>query len=177
VQADLEFDQLVHTVIEPVRRYLNRRTDHATADDITAEVLVVLWRRLSSVPAGAEVPWAIGIARLQLNNFERAERRRNRLVAKIISADAPTDTYTDEDTESDERADEVRSALGRLRRADAEILRLHAWDELTTAQIAIALGISSNAVSIRLHRAKQKFIRQMRNDSEVHGHVQAEGRN
>ena len=177
MQADLDFDQLVHTVIEPVRRYLNRRTDHATADDIAAEVLVVLWRRLSSVPAGDEVPWAIGIARLQLNNFERAERRRQRLVAKIVSTDPPTDTYSDADSASSERDDEVRSALGRLRRADAELLRLHAWDELSIPQIAVALGISTNAVSIRLHRAKQKFIRQMRNDSEVRGHVQAEGRN
>lgn len=177
MQPDLDFDQLVHTVIEPVRRYLNRRTDHATADDIAAEVLVVLWRRISSVPAGAEVPWAIGIARLQLNNFERAERRRQRLVAKIVSADPPTDAYAPADFERDERADEVRAALGRLRRADAELLTLHAWDELSNAQIAVALGISSNAVAIRLHRAKQKFLRQMRNDSAVRGHVQAEGRN
>lgn len=177
MQADLEFDQLVLTVIEPVRRYLNRRTDHATADDIAAEVLVVLWRRLSSVPVGDEVPWAIGIARLQLNNSERAERRRQRLVAKIVSTDAPTAMYTDADTASDERAQEVRAALGRLRRADAEILRLHAWDELSNPQIAVALGITTNAASIRLHRAKQKFIREMRNDPGVRGHVQAEGRN
>ncbi len=56
--ADLE--QVVRTVVEPVRRYLHRRTDGATADDVLGETLVVLWRRLDDVPADP-VPWAIGI--------------------------------------------------------------------------------------------------------------------
>ena len=49
---------------------------------------------------------------------------------------------------------ELHAALARLRPAEAEVLRLWAWEELAPAQIAVVLGISPNAVSIRLHRAK-----------------------
>ena len=51
-----------------VRRYLYRRLVGAadpasTADDLTADVLVIAWRRRADVPAGAELPWLYAVAR------------------------------------------------------------------------------------------------------------------
>jgi RNA polymerase sigma-70 factor (ECF subfamily) len=48
--ADLEarrarFDTVVRGVVEPLRRFLARRTGAATADDVLADTLLVLWRR------------------------------------------------------------------------------------------------------------------------------------
>lgn len=40
---------------------------------------------------------------------------------------------------------------------DAELVRLWAWEELGPAEIALVVGLSPNAVSIRLHRARQKL--------------------
>jgi RNA polymerase sigma-70 factor (ECF subfamily) len=37
------------------------------------------------------------------------------------------------------------------------VLGLVAFDQLSVAEIAIALGISTNAASIRLHRARKNF--------------------
>ena len=34
-----------------------------------------------------------------------------------------------------------------------------AWEDLDTAQIAITLGITRNAVRIRLHRARKRFAK------------------
>ncbi|MEO7229495.1 MAG: sigma-70 region 4 domain-containing protein, partial [Candidatus Limnocylindrales bacterium] len=48
-------------------------------------------------------------------------------------------------------------ALARLRPGDQEVLRLVAWEDLDHAQIATVLGITANAVAIRLHRARQRF--------------------
>ena len=73
------FRALVREVADPVRRYLWRRTDEATADDVLAETLVVLWRRSEERPR-EPIPWAIGIARKQLSNARRAAARRDRLV-------------------------------------------------------------------------------------------------
>lgn len=56
------FRALVREVADPVRRYLWRRTDEATADEVLAETLVVLWRRFDDEPR-EPIPWAIGIAR------------------------------------------------------------------------------------------------------------------
>jgi len=41
--------------------------------------------------------------------------------------------------------------------ADQELLRLVAWEELANQQIAAVLGITPNAVAIRLHRARARF--------------------
>jgi DNA-directed RNA polymerase specialized sigma24 family protein len=49
------------------------------------------------------------------------------------------------------------AALGALSPADQEILRLVAWEELGNQAIAAVLGITPNAVAIRLHRARARF--------------------
>ena len=54
-------------------------------------------------------------------------------------------------------ADSARAALSGLRADDREVLQLWAWEQLEPAEIAKVLGISANAVSIRLHRAKKRL--------------------
>lgn len=155
------FQDLFAEVFEPVRRYLVRRTDEATADDVAAETMLVLWRRPADVPADARVAWAIGVARLQLKNAERSRRRQDRLVNRIIVVDPPAETVPERNTSTDER---VARAMAGLRDAEAEIVRLWAWEELTVPEIAHVLSISANAVSVRLHRAKRKLADRLRID-------------
>lgn len=164
------FDQVAAVVVEPVRRYLARRVDQATADDVLSETVAVLWRRVGHVPVGEEVPYTIGVARLQLQNALRAMRRQERLVAKIITVDPPPETVPEAGS-TDSRAELVRDALSRLRDVDAELLRLHAWEELTVSEMAEVLGMTTNAVSIRLHRAKKKLADTIRKMTAPSGHV------
>jgi len=56
--------------------------------------------------------------------------------------------------------EEVRAVVGLLddlRPADAEILRLAAWEELDTAEIATVLDISPDAAKQRLSRARKRL--------------------
>lgn len=162
------FEDLVEEVADPVRRYLWRRTDQTTADDVLSETLVVLWRRLDAVP-DERIAWAIGVARLQLANAERSRRRQERLVARILTVDPPRETAsTDGETES---AEAVRAVLAHLRPRDAELLRLWIWDELEPARIAPVLGISVNAATVRLHRARRRFADLWSKDAAGDGHV------
>ena len=180
---------LVDLIADPVRRCLQRRTDAATADDVLGDVLLVCWRRLDEVPpADADaLPWAIVVARQCLANAQRAERRRTRLVGRIIAIDPPPvdapDAAASDGAGGSEPEDRLRlrTTLTRLRRDDAEILRLWAWDELTSPQIAVVLGISANAASIRLHRAKARLKSELGAEPAVElkaapasGHVRAE---
>jgi RNA polymerase sigma-70 factor (ECF subfamily) len=165
---------LVELVTDPVRRYLYRRTDAATADDVLGEVLLVCWRRLDEVPDDA-LPWAIVVARQCLSNAQRAERRRARLIGRIIAIDPPSAAadespapYAADDTVEAAR---VTAALARLRHNDAEILRLWAWDELPSPQLAVVLGISANAAAIRLHRAKTRLKQELLKSGPPTGHV------
>lgn len=157
-------------VADPVRRYLWRRADPATAEDVLAETLIVLWRGHDRVPADAEVvAWAIGVARLQLANANRAQRRRDRLVAKITVLDPPGASVPVQGGPVDE---EVRVTLASLRTADAEVLRLWAWDELAPREIAIVVGTTVNAATVRLHRARRRFEDVWRKTHPGSGHIE-----
>lgn len=175
-EREQRFRTLAELVAEPVRRYLARRTDAATADDVLNETLLVCWRKLDDVPAEPEegIPWAIVVARNLLANAERAERRRGRLVGKIIALDPPAAVIEFAKADDDANAIAVRDALTRLRRDDAELLRLWAWDGLESPQLATVLGISANAAAIRLHRAKARLKTELLKSAPPAGHIGVE---
>ncbi len=167
------FEALVPGLVEPLRRYLARRTDPATAEDVLAETLLVCWRRLDEL-TDEPLPWAYGVCRRCLANAERSERRQRRVAAKVAALDPPRDVAA---PGGDADADPgLRAALARLPEPDAELLRLWAWEDLGPTQIAGVLGVTPNAVSIRLHRARGKLAEQLRKIDGSPGHDGAEGR-
>lgn len=166
------FEQVAPGLIEPVRRYLARRTDPATAEDVLAEMLLVCWRRAEDLPA-EPLPYVYGVARMCLLNAERAARRQERVAARVAAIDPPAEAVPG----PEEHDEEVAAALAALRPADAELLRLWAWEQLAPAEIATVLGITPNAASIRLHRARGKLADQLRKSGAASGHEESrEGR-
>lgn len=166
------FEEFAAPLIEPLRRFLARRTDPETAQDVLSETLLVCWRRLDEVPDD-RLPWAYGVARHCLANADRARRRQTRLLARILAVDPPSEVAAEIEP-ADER---LHAALRRLRPLDAEIVRLWAWEDLGPTEIAAATGLSANAVSIRLHRARGRLREELRKLGDDAGHdVPEEGR-
>lgn len=161
------FEWVAPSLMEPLRRYLARRTDHATADDVLANTLLVCWRRVEDLPDDP-LPWAYGVARLCLRNAERSARRQRRVAARVAAVDPPAERSADP-VEPD---DELIAALAALRPEDAELLRLWAWEQLSPAEIASVLEITPNAASIRLHRARGKLADRLRKTGTAAGHEQ-----
>jgi RNA polymerase sigma-70 factor (ECF subfamily) len=146
-----------------VRAYTLRRTqDVSAADDAVAETFLVAWRRIGEVPADNELAWLLGVARRVLSNTRRADARRDKLLARLRQV-AAVDTVDVADLAVDAiaTASEVRAALTRLRPEDAEIIQLAAWEQLSHAQIAVVLDTTSNAVAIRLHRARHRLAEEL----------------
>ena len=170
------FEAVARTILEPLRRYLARRTDPATADDVLAETLLVCWRRLDDLPDDP-LPWSYGVARNCLANAQRGVRRQQRLASKIAVVDPPADSVQGPgESEGRDLAHDLDRALAALREEDAELLRLWAWEQLTPAEIAEVLGITPNAASIRLHRAREKLREELRKTSEAAGHEETNER-
>ena len=167
------FEALAPGLVEPLRRFLARRTDPATADDVLAETLLVCWRRLDELPA-EPLPWAYGVARNCLANATRGVRRQGRLAARIATVDPPAATVPGPG--EDDRGPDLAEALGALREEDAELLRLWAWEQLTPAEIAAVLDITPNAASIRLHRAREKLREALRKTDATAGHEETNER-
>ncbi|MCB0896198.1 MAG: sigma-70 family RNA polymerase sigma factor [Nocardioides sp.] len=161
------FEEVAPGLIEPVRRFLARRTDPATAEDVLAETLLVCWRRATELP-DEPLPWVYGVARNCLRNAERAARRQERVAARLMAQ--PADPGPPDDPALDE-------AMATLRPEEAELLRLWAWEQLTPAEIAVVLGVSPNAASTRLTRAKKKLSDRLRKTRAAAGHEESrEGR-
>lgn len=166
------FEQLVGLVGEPLRRYARRRLDPAAADDALAEALLVLWRRLDDVPTGGELPWCYAVLRNCMANESRSARRRAGLLRRLSGQPAPVAAAPSDGDPA------VTEALHRLRPADRELLRLWAWEDLAPADIADVLGTTTNAVHIRLHRARRRLaalLDEQRKSSAGHGQDPVEG--
>jgi RNA polymerase sigma-70 factor (ECF subfamily) len=164
------FEDLVAEVYEPIQRYVRRRADPGDMDDIVSETMLTLWRRLDDVPADA-LAWTYGVARRQLANHRRAARRHLRLVRRADREPPPPQA-------SDHPLDpELYTALSALKEADRELLHLWAWERLEPAEIAVVLGLTPNAASIRLHRAKKRLgelLEIARKDEALAGHSHRE---
>jgi RNA polymerase sigma-70 factor (ECF subfamily) len=146
------FESLASEVYEPIQRYVRRRVEPHTVDDVVSEVMLTLWRRLDDVPPNARLPWAYGVARRHIGNHRRASGRHLRLVGRAEAERRPPEPVFDHSLDP-----ELHSALEALPDHDREILRLWAWEQLEPAEIAVVLGLTANAVSIRVHRARKKL--------------------
>lgn len=146
------FSALLDAVASDVRRYLVRRAGEQTADEVLAEVMVVLWRRLDDVPTDEPLAWCYGVARRCLANVLRGEKRRLKLVDRLARERSGPEVAARSDAE-----DTLSQALALLNDDDREVLTLWAWEGLEPRHIATTLGISANAAAIRLHRARKRL--------------------
>ncbi len=135
--------------------YIKRRIyplSYSDVDDLVEEVLIIAWRRLDDIPAGAEVPWLIGVARNVLRNAHRKFRRGE------VATGSMAPPHHASSAEDNVIADEgVRAALEALSDDDRDIVLLHAWDGRSAAEIGVIVGVSTNAAAVRLSRAQERF--------------------
>lgn len=155
--SDARFVDLYERFYRPVYAYCRRRTFADVVDDVVADTFLTAWRRIDDVPDDQVLPWLYGVAFRVLGNQRRGWARLGRLNQKLASIGhlAPSQPYEVVVMREDSR--QVLAALDSLRRIDREILRLSAWEELPHPEIALALGISVEAVRQRLHQAKKRL--------------------
>jgi RNA polymerase sigma factor (sigma-70 family) len=139
---------------------LRRTVSRDDALDVVAETFAIAWRRRADLPEDPQDvrPWLFGIARRCLANAARSGRRADRLGARLAEAFADT-AVPDPSTLHEHRTGTglVIEALHRLSPEDRELVTLVAWEGLTPAQAAAALGVSSGTVRVRLHRARTRL--------------------
>jgi len=162
------FEELFAAHHGAVLGYLLRRSDRREdAADLLAETFLVAWRRFDELPPGDQArPWLYGVARRALANHRRGERRRHALADRLRDDLAAGVPGADAVAVSPAAA----AAFIALPEQDRELLSLVAWEGLGTAEIAVALGCSRNAVRIRLHRVRRRFRQLL----AAHQHPRAE---
>lgn len=140
--------------------YLRRRVRADEAADIAAETFVTAFRRRASydVAQGSARGWLFGIASNLLRHHWRRERRELHAYART-----GVDPLVSEEEDVEARVDAelagpvLARVLASLPRADREVLLLHAWADLSDAEIAEALGVPVGTVYSRLSRARGRM--------------------
>jgi RNA polymerase sigma-70 factor (ECF subfamily) len=130
------------------------------ADDVYAEIFLVVWRRIDEIPPPPQtLLYMYGIAGKVVSNHARGFRRRTRLDEKLrnLGVAPPADPAFLVVQSSDDA--EVAAAVRRLSRKDREIVMLYAWEDLPREQIAQIMGMSKAAVDQRIHRSYQRLAR------------------
>lgn len=153
MESRARFEALYREHAGAVRAYACRRTDRATADDVVADVFLTAWRRLADVPEDP-LPWLLGIARRVLANRRRSQARATALRDRLTAIASRPVTGEQDGALLDHR---LEVALRALNERDREVLLLVAWDHLEPARAACALGITTGAFAVRLHRARRRL--------------------
>lgn len=139
---------------DAVWRYFVRRVgDIDAADDLTSDVFVVAWRRRREAPTTA-LPWLYAVAGKVLAGDRRAARRRTALDARLAAHLVPEGAAPEGTAVG---GTIVAEALSSLSPEERELLVLTAWEGLSSAELAVALGCRPSTARVRLHRARRRF--------------------
>ncbi len=146
-----------------VLAYCLRRAKLEDAKDATAEVFLVVWRRLDDVPTGdGTLPWLYVTARNVLANQRRGRFRLAAALTRLRSDPPPRSIPPETVVVRREQDEKILEALARLRPQDREVIQLATWEELPQKTIGSMLGCSDRAVTMRLHRALRRLRHELR---------------
>lgn len=152
------FDQYAKSVYNHAWRLMG---DWSVAEDVVSLTFLEAWRlRERLAPDGGSLrPWLLGVATNVARNLRRARRRHEEVMERMPRDDAVRD-FAEElvgQLADQERLAEVRTAIGRLRQHEQDVLLLCAGAGLDYAEAAEALGIPVGTVRSRLSRARKKL--------------------
>jgi len=155
-----------------IHRYLARRVGTDLADDLAAQVFTIAFARRHVFRDGVADarPWLYGIATNLVRNHRRSEYRLLGAMARLGADAAPRHDATgvEEQAVDDPR---VARALADLDVDQRDVLLLHAWGELTHAEIALSLGIPQGTVASRLARGRQRLRDALSGETQLGGLV------
>jgi RNA polymerase sigma-70 factor, ECF subfamily len=140
-----------------LERYAARRVPLDDVGDVVATTFLAAWRRVDELP-GEPLPWLYATARRVIANDRRSRARWEALIAKTAEQTATADPDL-----VDRVCDvlQVAAALTLLSEADRELLLLTEWEQLSIGEAAAAVGCSSSAARVRLHRARRRLTRHL----------------
>ncbi len=150
---------------DDVLRFVQRRIGPDRAEDVVAEAMTVVWRRVDEVPTehGDARAWLFGIARNCVLNTHRTRRRHDALAVRLaeVEALAPASGVVSDTADLVDRRVDVAAAWARLAASDQEVLALSVFEDLTSRQAGAVLGISAEAFRLRLARVRRALRRDL----------------
>lgn len=165
-EKDKKFISLYQAHVDEVYSFIYLRTglNQTTAEDLTEEIFVEVYKALSGFRGmSSERTWIFSIARNLLNDYFRRQYR-----SQIEIACLDEETYENLPDESQDvqemqlkalEKENVRTCLSQLPKQYEIILILKYMDDKSVKEIAGILEKSPKAIESLLYRAKAAFVK------------------
>jgi RNA polymerase sigma-70 factor (ECF subfamily) len=162
-----DLSEIYRTHVRDVGRWTERLAGPGfDLPDMVHEVFEIAQRRLPSFRGDSSVKtWLFGITEKVVRHRRRKDRLRHWLSGSAMNAALhlpEPEPSQHERLEQKERIACVYRVLDRLSERDREILILFELEELPGDQIAVLLGIKVGNVWLRMHRARERFLKAFR---------------
>ena len=159
------FAALVRQFQSPVHQFILRLVRRpATAEDISQDVFIRLWRHLGEIQSAEMLGgWLRRVAANAVIDHWRKEESRQRRMR--VLREHPVARYTVKPSsrmETEEAMDTVRAAVDELPAKLRSVLLLRTIEGLSYEEVADVLGMSVHAVRSRLFRARQELHKSLR---------------
>jgi RNA polymerase sigma-70 factor (ECF subfamily) len=128
------------------------------AEDLLQETSVVMWRKLDDFEPGTDfAAWALSIARYQVLNFRKKQKRE-----RVLFNDATLEKLADQmamlSQDIDARRDALENCLRRLNARDRELIQLRYQTGANTQGVAESIDRSIQAVYKALNRIHGQLL-------------------
>jgi RNA polymerase sigma-70 factor, ECF subfamily len=155
------FAELYERYLQPVHRFVRSQVpDHATAEDLTAQVFLKTFASASTYRGeGSYRSWIFQIARNTITTW-KMKRPGIEVPVDEIRDPTPID-LAPAPTALPEERDVVRDTVNSLPDAQQEVIRLRYWRDLSIDEIADRTRRSPGAVRQLLHRARRRLERKL----------------
>jgi RNA polymerase sigma-70 factor, ECF subfamily len=153
-----EFDHAVADFSGKLRAFIRRRVrDDATADDLTQETILKVYRSRAALRDGQRLEaWVYRIARSTMIDFFRRQRTTQEL-PETIAAESVDDVAKLREAVMQS----ARLFLEQLPETYREPVRLAEFEGLPLAKIALRMGLSLTAVKSRVRRGRAMLKRKL----------------
>ncbi len=162
------FARLYDACVERVYRYVYfRMSDDQTAEDITSQVFLKAWENLSRYQSDGKpfLAWLYTIARNQVIDHYRT--RKESIPLDEIPSLPANDRAVDEQVETQFDLQAMRDALQFMTEEQQQVLILKFIVEMTTAEIAQAMGKNEGAVRALQMRALQTLSKYLEKEKYI----------
>lgn len=129
------------------------RNHHDAEDVIQATVTHILDHYDEYDPSRPFVAWAIGIARIRILH-SRDKNQRKPLLLGDKAMEALSDAMATESEQVDQRLEALEHCIGRLSDKHQRVLEKRYRDQDSRKDIAQAMGLKENSVSVLLRRVR-----------------------
>lgn len=148
-----EFEQVIANNQGRIRYIASRYCQHNDFEDVYQEILMQLWRSFASFKGNSSrETWLYKVALNTATTFVSKTIKRRELKQALAEVTRPEAQIGQENCQ----ADILNTFMNKLSDIDASILMMY-LDGLSSESIAEVVGITANAVRVRIKRIKTTF--------------------